>query len=45
MPEFSALVDSGESTDSLLWNEMRRESPDSARVESLCRNWAESTVV
>jgi len=37
MPEFSALVDSGESTDSLLWTEMRRESPDSARVESLCQ--------
>jgi hypothetical protein len=37
MPEFSALVDSVESTDSILWAEMRRESPDSARVESLCR--------
>ena len=37
MPEFSALVDKGESTDSLLWTEMRRESPDSVRVESLCQ--------
>ena len=37
MPEFSALVDEGESTDSLLWTEMRRESPDSVRVESLCQ--------
>jgi len=37
MPEFSALVGRVESTDSLLWTEMRRESPDSARVESLCQ--------
>jgi len=36
MPEFSALVDRVESTDSVLWAEMRHESPDSARVESLC---------
>lgn len=37
MPGFSALVDSVESTDSVLWAEMRREEPDSARVEALCR--------
>ena len=37
MPEFSALVDSVESTDSVLWAEMRREAPDSVRVESLCQ--------
>lgn len=37
MPEFSALADKVESTDSLLWTEMRRESPDSVRVESLCQ--------
>jgi len=37
MPEFSAFVDRVESTDSLLWAEMRREGPDSARVESLCQ--------
>jgi len=37
MPEFSALVGRVESTDSLLWAEMRRESADSARVESLCQ--------
>jgi len=37
MPEFSALVDSVESTDSVLWAEMSRENPDSVRVESLCR--------
>ncbi len=37
MPEFSALVGRVESTDSLLWAEMRRESPDSVRVESLCQ--------
>ncbi len=37
MPKFSALVDSVESTDSVLWTEMRREGPDSVRVESLCQ--------
>ena len=37
MPEFAALVGRVESTDSLLWTEMRRESPDSVRVESLCQ--------
>ena len=37
MPEFSSLVGRVESTDSLLWAEMRRETPDSARVESLCQ--------
>ena len=37
MPEFAALAEKVESTDSLLWTEMRRESPDSARVESLCQ--------
>ena len=38
MPEFSALVDRAQSADSLLWTEMRGESPDSARVESLCQD-------
>jgi hypothetical protein len=37
MPEFSALVGRVESTDSILWAEMRGEAPDSARVESLCQ--------
>ena len=37
MPEFTALVGRVESTDSLLWIEMQRESPDSVRVESLCQ--------
>ena len=37
MPEFSALVDRVESTDSLLWTELRRESPAGVRVESLCQ--------
>jgi hypothetical protein len=37
MPEFSALVGRVQSTDSLLWTEVRRESPDSVQVESLCR--------
>jgi hypothetical protein len=37
MPEFSALVGRVESTDSLLWTEMSSQSPDSARVESLCQ--------
>jgi hypothetical protein len=37
MPEFSVLVGRAESTDSFLWTEMRREGPDSARVESLCQ--------
>jgi hypothetical protein len=37
MPEFSALVGRVQSTDSFLWTEMRRETPDSVRVESLCQ--------
>ena len=37
MPEFAALAEKVESTDSLLWAEMRSESPDSVRVESLCQ--------
>jgi hypothetical protein len=37
MPEFAALAEKVESTDSLLWAEMRNDSPDSARVESLCQ--------
>ena len=37
MPEFSVLVGRVESTDSFLWTEMRREVPDSMRVESLCQ--------
>ena len=37
MPAFAALAEKVESTDSLLWFEMRRESPDSVRVESLCQ--------
>jgi len=37
MPEFAAEADKVESTDSLLWVEMGRESPDSVRVESLCQ--------
>ena len=35
-PEFAALAEQERSGDSLLWVEMRRESPDSVRVESLC---------
>ena len=37
MPEFAAEADKVESTDSLLWIEMGKESPDSVRVESLCQ--------
>lgn len=37
MPEFTELVGRAESTDSVLWAEMGREAPDSARVESLCQ--------
>jgi hypothetical protein len=37
MPEFAELMGRVESTDSVLWAEMRREAPDSARVESLCQ--------
>ena len=37
MPEFAAAAEKVESTDSLLWTEMHREYPDSARVESLCQ--------
>jgi len=37
MPEFAAEADRVEATDSLLWVEMRKDGPDSARVESLCR--------
>jgi hypothetical protein len=42
LPEFAALAEQVESTDSLLWAEMRRESPDSARVDSLCRELGQS---
>jgi len=37
LPEFAALAGRVESTDSLLWLEMKSESPDSVRVESLCQ--------
>lgn len=37
MPGFLAAAEEVQSTDSLLWAEMRREYPDSARVESLCQ--------
>jgi hypothetical protein len=37
MPGFLASAERVQSTDSLLWAEMRREYPDSARVESLCQ--------
>ena len=37
LPGFTALADEAGSTDSLLWAEMRRENPDSVRVDSLCR--------
>jgi len=37
MPGFSALLDSVQATDSLLWVEIRRDVLDSARVESLCQ--------
>jgi len=37
MPQFAEMVRKVEATDSLLWAEMRRDSPDSVRVESLCR--------
>ncbi len=37
LPEFAALAGRLESTDSLLWIEMKREIPDSVRVESLCQ--------
>ena len=37
LPEFAALAGRAESTDSLLWAEMKSESPDSVRVESLCQ--------
>jgi hypothetical protein len=37
MPGFLAAADRTQSTDSLLWAEMRRDYPDSARVESLCQ--------
>jgi hypothetical protein len=36
MPGFLAAAEEVQSNDSLLWAEMRREYPDSARVESLC---------
>jgi len=38
LPEFAALAGRVESTDSLLWVEMKSETPDSARVESLCQD-------
>jgi len=37
MPEFTAVAEKVESTDSVLWAEMRRDNPDSVRVESLCQ--------
>jgi hypothetical protein len=37
LPEFAALAEKVEATDSLLWTEMRNDSPDSVRVESLCQ--------
>jgi uncharacterized iron-regulated membrane protein len=37
MPEFAAEAERVRTTDSLLWQEMRAENPDSARVESLCQ--------
>ncbi len=37
MPEFVELMGRAESTDSVLWAEMRSERPDSVRVESLCQ--------
>jgi hypothetical protein len=36
-PGFAALADSVEATDSLLWVELRKDSADSTRVDSLCR--------
>jgi len=36
-PGFTALAESVETTDSLLWVEIRNDSPDSDRVDSLCR--------
>lgn len=42
MPEFDAEAEKVRTTDSLLWNEMRADKPDSARVESLCRELGET---
>jgi hypothetical protein len=36
IPEFTVEVSKLEATDSLLWVEMRKDRPDSVRVESLC---------
>ena len=41
LPEFTAEAERVRMTDSLLWNEMRVEKPDSARVESLCKELGE----
>jgi hypothetical protein len=38
LPEFAALADRVEAVDSLLWYELRRDSFDSLRVDSLCRD-------
>ena len=37
IPEFAALAEKAQTDDSLVWAEMRRDSPDSVRVESLCQ--------
>ncbi len=37
VPEFVTLAEQAEGLDSLLWAEMRNASPDSVRVDSLCR--------
>jgi|GEM_PF-915887 len=37
LPGFDALADRAETTDSLLWAEMRSGTPDSVRVDSFCR--------
>jgi hypothetical protein len=37
VPGFDSLADKVDSTDSLLWAEMRKDDPDSVRVDSLCR--------
>ncbi|MBN2465437.1 hypothetical protein JXD38_07415 [candidate division WOR-3 bacterium] len=41
LPEFTAEAERVRTTDSLLWSEMQAERPDSARVESLCRELGE----
>jgi hypothetical protein len=37
VPGFDSLADKAEATDSLLWAEMRSDSPDSVHVDSLCQ--------